>query len=566
MPYRTCLVFPVLLAAVCLLPAQEGQAPPPPSPQGVEVMARGPIHEAFASLTGEPVPSRPVPKKPPAPIEELPPAEKPEGQVVWIGGYWAWDDERSDYLWVSGVWRKSPPGKQWVAGYWREDGDRWQWVPGFWTAEARGDDQKVTYLPEPPKAPQIAAPGKPPGEDSFYVPGSWVWTGDRYFWRAGYWARMQPGYVWVPDHFRWTPSGYVFIPGYWDLALKNRGILYAPVIIRPSVVTVGFTYTPAYAVRDTVVVDALFVRPSHCHYYFGDYYGPTYTTLGYESCVVYSRRSYDSIIVYETYERRRDPTWVSVQINLYNDRYRGVAPVPPRTLVQQNTVINNTTIVNNNTTVVNNNITMIAPSAQVAQTKNVKLEKLDATTRQQARQQAVAVQQVGQQRSSSELPTAPGAPRQARVASLAVPKTQPVAPGMTAPATRTAQPAATAAALRATPANGGQRTPVSTAATAGSRTPATTAARGTIGAAGTTASAATLGQPTAATGRTGTQQVGHWTPGQAGTRPAAAGTNPTYPAPTQPVYAPRTARPTPAPTRRPAPAKPANGKEQNRPY
>ena len=163
----------------------------------------------------------------------------------------------------------------------------------------------MTYLPAPPATPEVAAPAKPPTEDSFYVPGSWIWGGDRYAWRAGYWARVQPGYVWVPDHYRWTPSGYVCVPGYWDLSLKRRGILYAPVIISPSVITAGFVYTPAYAVRDTVVVDALFVRPTACHYYFGDYYGPTYRTMGFESCVVYSRRRYDSIIVYETYERRR---------------------------------------------------------------------------------------------------------------------------------------------------------------------------------------------------------------------------------------------------------------------
>ena len=31
---------------------------------------------------------------------------------------------------------------------------------------------------------------------------------------------------------------------------------------------------PVYAVPQTVVVDTLFVRPTCCHYYFGDYYGP----------------------------------------------------------------------------------------------------------------------------------------------------------------------------------------------------------------------------------------------------------------------------------------------------
>jgi hypothetical protein len=431
---RPWLLAALLLAAgllagnLCELFAQDSL---PPTPQGVEVQARGPIHEAYAALTCDPVPSKLVPKRPPDAIEELPPAEKPEGNALWIGGYWAWDDDSNDFLWVSGTWRIPPPNKTWVAGYWREQGGEWQWVAGFWTNEASADEQEITYLPQPPAPPDVAPPPKPVNQESFFVPGTWVWVGDRYAWRAGYWARVQPGYVWVNDHYRWTPSGVVYIAGYWDLALKSRGILYAPVIIRPSVVQVGFVYTPAYAVRDVVVVDSLFVRPTTCHYYFGDYYGPSYRTLGYESCVVYSQRRYDSIIVYERYERRADPTWVSLQINLFNDRSCGRAAVPPRTLVQQQNIINNTVVNNNNTTIVNNNttvvnnITMIAPTNVVTQTKNMKTVVIDNSARQQVKQQAVAVQKTATQRSTTEVALKPGAPAVARKASITVPKPQP---------------------------------------------------------------------------------------------------------------------------------------------
>ena len=42
-----------------------------------------------------------IPKQPPAPIEELPPEQKPEGDdVQWVPGYWAWDDNRNDFLWI----------------------------------------------------------------------------------------------------------------------------------------------------------------------------------------------------------------------------------------------------------------------------------------------------------------------------------------------------------------------------------------------------------------------------------------------------------------------------------
>ena len=147
--FRPGLMFLILGGGLLLLPALRGQdaAPddaPPPVPKGVEVLARGPVHEAFATLTAEPQPTKAVPKKPPKPLQEMPPDEKPEGNSIWIGGYWAWDDDRSDFLWVSGVWRTPPPGKQWVAGYWREQDDGAQWVPGFWTAGPAKEDAPRT--------------------------------------------------------------------------------------------------------------------------------------------------------------------------------------------------------------------------------------------------------------------------------------------------------------------------------------------------------------------------------------------------------------------------------------
>src|SRR6185503_15181123 len=87
-------------------------------------------------------PTKPIPKRPPAPLDEMAPEEKPEGNVNWISGYWAWDDERKDFLWVSGTWRTPPPGKNWVPGYWKESAQDWQWAPGFWAEAERKDRQK----------------------------------------------------------------------------------------------------------------------------------------------------------------------------------------------------------------------------------------------------------------------------------------------------------------------------------------------------------------------------------------------------------------------------------------
>ena len=204
------------------------QPGPADAEEGVQVLTRGPVHEAFAeTVTFDPEPGIVVPKAPPAAIEELPPDQRPEGaNVAWIPGYWGWDDERSDFLWVSGIWRALPPGRQWVPGYWGKSGQGFQWTSGYW-ADAKVSE--VEYLPEPPETveagPNIAAPSA----DSTWLPGCWVWHQGRYAWRPGFWATVQPDWVWVPAHYVWAPRGYVFVDGYWDYSIGRRGVLFAPV-------------------------------------------------------------------------------------------------------------------------------------------------------------------------------------------------------------------------------------------------------------------------------------------------------------------------------------------------
>src|SRR5581483_2951856 len=117
------LLWVLSLAAVLFTLSQPGtdaqgtdaQAPDQDEP-GVEVQTRGPIHEAMMQPHGDKVaPSAPVAKEPPPPIPELPPEQKPEGDnIQWIPGYWAWDSERNDFLWVSGVYRNPPEGRRYV--------------------------------------------------------------------------------------------------------------------------------------------------------------------------------------------------------------------------------------------------------------------------------------------------------------------------------------------------------------------------------------------------------------------------------------------------------------------
>jgi hypothetical protein len=346
------------------------QAVPGQQP-GVEVLARGAVHEAYASTAEFPTPGAPVGKVPPQPIEELPPDQRPTGDnVQWIPGYWSWDEERNDFIWISGFWRAAPPGRVWVPGSWREGRGGWQWASGFWQT-AQQPTQNLEYLPQPPQPLEVAPQVPAPQPMSYYVPGCWVFR-DRYVWRPGFWIDHRPGWIWVPASYRWSPAGYVFVEGYWDLPLHERGVLFAPVAFQPGVIVrPQFVYTPTYVVAQPALVSSLFIRRGHGHYYFGDYFEQRYVSIGFNAwcgnvrgtsfalSVGFGRaNTYDPNWAYYQLHHRSDPVWATNVGDIYAARFRGDAPRPPRTLVQQNTVVNNITNVTN-TNIVNNNVTNI---------------------------------------------------------------------------------------------------------------------------------------------------------------------------------------------------------------
>ncbi len=280
-----------------------------PATEGVEVLARGPVHEAFAApAQARPLPSHVAPNKPPDPIEEVPPDEKPAGDhVIWIPGYWAWDDESKDFLWVSGFWRVPPPDRQWVPGNWQQVEDGWQWTSGFWAA---ANQEEVQYLPAPPPSVDEGPSTPAPDENNTYVPGCWVYRGTRFLWQPGFWLEYQPDWVWSSSHYIWTPGGYVFVNGFWDRPLERRGLLFAPIRVTSALLRTPWTYIPHYVVQPDFLLGALFVRPSYCHYYFGDYFGAGYGRNGFVPWFDYriSKGSYDPN--FASYRHRySDPGW-----------------------------------------------------------------------------------------------------------------------------------------------------------------------------------------------------------------------------------------------------------------
>jgi hypothetical protein len=300
-----------LLAALLLLDGDRGQP-------GVMVEPRGPIHEAFAQpLNRKPEPMPVVPKKPPPPVPEEPTEQKPAGvNVQWIPGYWAWDLETKDFIWVSGFWRDPPPNRHWVAGRWTEALGGWQYVPGFWAGNGAGN---MPPLPQPPQSIDNGPSVPAPSDESFYVPGQWVYRGASYVWRPGFWFSSYAGWVWMPGSYRWQPDGYVYVDGYWDYPLESRGLLYAPVTFAyPYWTTPGWSYRPWFAVNLGGLYGSLYVNPFWGGYYYGNYFGRP----GFYPYRAWGNRYWDTLHGYYAYHNYGNARW-SPGRSAYASAYRG---------------------------------------------------------------------------------------------------------------------------------------------------------------------------------------------------------------------------------------------------
>jgi hypothetical protein len=420
-----------------------GQEPPPDptpaaegtDPQDGQILTRGPVHEAFAApVVHDPKATPAVPKEPPAPIQEMPPDQKPAGQnVQWIPGYWAWDDSRNDFLWVSGIWREPPPNSQWVPGYWNQVDEGFQWVPGTWIpvssgpaqgpGQARGQSQ-ATYLPPPPPSLE-AGPNLPqPSPSVAWTPGYWSWQATGYVWRPGFWAAIQPNWIWVPPHYVWTPSGYLFVAGYWDLPVANRGLLFAPVYYpQPVYARPGFSFTPSISIVGSAVTANLFVQANTNQYLFGDFYAQNYVSVGIVPWFSFTFASgrpayYDPLFsYYAVVNVQQNPAWVTQVRREYVLRRENLALRPPRTYVEQTRLIERNVNVTRNVNITRNvtvvdHRTLAMPLNKLASDavagRGLRLERVSPAERQQLRQQVAQLHEFRAQRLNQERETARG--------------------------------------------------------------------------------------------------------------------------------------------------------------
>jgi hypothetical protein len=296
------------------LPLPDEKAPPiPQQDKDITILPKGPVHEAFAQPFNKNPQATPiVPKQPPASIPEEPPDQRPKGEnVQWIPGYWTWDVDKKDFVWVSGFWRVMPPDRKWTPGYWSQANGGWQWVPGYWgNMGGFNPEAPAPNLMPPPDSVDNGPSVPAPNDDSFYVPGMWINRDRRYVWRAGYWSPAYAGWVWNPAYYSWTPNGAVYVDGFWDYPLADRGLLFAPVYFnQPLWLNAGWRYRPWWTVDLGGLFASLWVRPAWSSYYFGDYYAPAYGNFGFYPWWSYGRRAYDPLWGYYGWHHHYDRGW-----------------------------------------------------------------------------------------------------------------------------------------------------------------------------------------------------------------------------------------------------------------
>ncbi len=262
------------------------EATEPDEDLGYRPLMQGPVHEAFAAPIDSDLSDgvRVFDQAPPAAVDEQPPEAGPQDEgMKWIPGYWSWSEDAGDYVWVSGLWRKIPPGRTWIPGSWSQTSTgQYRWTSGYWAGQ-QASAQSANYLPLPPKSidngPSVAAPG----DDYFWVPGHWEYAGSDYQWQSGFWSASQGDWVWQPACYVYTPQGYLLVDGYWDYLPPDRGQLYSPVTFyNQAYLQPNYVYRPRYPLANAAsLLLNLFVRRGYPSYYYGNFYGASYFGLGY---------------------------------------------------------------------------------------------------------------------------------------------------------------------------------------------------------------------------------------------------------------------------------------------
>lgn len=237
------------------------------------IVKEGPVHEAYVVQEFGTILSQAVAHPPPPKITELTP-QGSDPSSIWIPGYWTWSPSYGKHLWVSGIWRRPPPGLTWIPGYWKNYPQGWVWIRGFWS-QTKVED--LVYIPNPPPDALDEPVSLPPTTSSgyFWVPGFWKFerADNKYVWYSGRWDFLEAHWVYFPAQYIWREEGFVFIPAFWDWPLDDRGIAFSSIFIDPENIPL-IVYEPVDALEELYVMELLFPQwPNYSclysyHYYF----------------------------------------------------------------------------------------------------------------------------------------------------------------------------------------------------------------------------------------------------------------------------------------------------------
>lgn len=311
--------------------ADRDRRPTRPTTAAFEVRLRGPIHEGFAQpAVLDATDLLLVSKRPPPALREFPPVIRPAAAAtLWLPGYWGWDEEQRDFVWVSGVWRLPPPGMRWIPGYWSARDEQFAWTPGFWSPH---EASRLSYRARPPAYPDDEYKPSAGRPDRFYIPGYWSTASQGFDWRRGHWSPFHTGWVWMPTRSMPTPVGSLLARGYWDYPLAQRGVLFAPVSPALGPEKLG-TFTPQMALDVGNLSEFLFVWPAYGHYCFGDYFGGAARQRKIEP---WFAAPLDPLYTYERWQRSSaQPGWQDSLVRQYRWRQKNAEFRPVRRLGEE---------------------------------------------------------------------------------------------------------------------------------------------------------------------------------------------------------------------------------------
>jgi len=253
-----------------------------------------PIHEAFAQPAAPTLDSAVVvTKKPPEPIEELPPDVKPEGDnVVWLPGYWAFDSEARPISFGSAA--SGATFRRAVSGWRILDAGRhgFRWTPGYWSEST----PQQTYYPPPAGSRRGRAPPAP-NDDSFMSPDMDLPRHALHV-AAGLLDRASPRLDVDAAALLVDTAGYIFVDGFGTTSSVVGASCSAPTYFGRGISRLEDRISHRNVIGVRPARASLFIRPTVGAYYFGDYYGPRYVGLGYTPWLDYRYRG-----------RNVDPAW-----------------------------------------------------------------------------------------------------------------------------------------------------------------------------------------------------------------------------------------------------------------